>query len=248
MQNFLHLFPKVQQKFSATHCSIWYEWCFQVWKVNIVHILNVFLLVVIFGVVMNDGTEFEPSAASIQKPSSSAHVTQTSMQVLHIIASTLSHSRIYLVYRHFSFKDTLTHAGGCYILSRFWFAIEQGPLVCTSQMEKCIIAVLRLPFRLYLIHSFFSVVDLCMSGISARCNQATVAFLRLLVSTLFFSIMEVACCRAKLLFFCYISPTPCQSGLNWWVLGRLAGNGIIAQLLGKMKQNNSQRRWEDGQI
>lgn len=152
---------------------------------NIVHILNVFLLVVIFGVVKQYAGA----------PHNSIHLE--------------------LVYQHFSFKDTLTHAGGCYILSRFWFAIERGPLVCTSQMEKRIIAVLRLAFRLYLIHSFFSVVDLCMSGISARCNQATVAFLRLLVSTLFFSIMEVACCRAKLLFFYYISPTPCQSGLNW---------------------------------
>ncbi len=27
----------------------------------------------------------------------------------------------------------------------------------------------------------------------------------------------------------------------------LAGNGRIAQLLRRMKQNNSQRRWEDGQ-
>lgn len=39
----------------------------------------------------------------------------------------------------------------------------------------------------------FSVVDLCVSSISARCNQATVAFLRLLISTLVFSIIEVTC-------------------------------------------------------
>lgn len=38
---------------------------------------------------------------------------------------------------------------------------------------------------------------MCVFEISARCNQATVAFLRLLVSTLSFSIMEVACCREK---------------------------------------------------
>lgn len=47
---------------------------------------------------------------------------------------------------------------------------------------------------------FIPVVDLCVSDIGARCNQATVAFLRLLVSTLFFSIMEVACCGAKFFF------------------------------------------------
>lgn len=54
-----------------------------------------------------------------------------------------------------------------------------------------------LVYKLYLKCSFFSVVDLCVNGISARCNQATVAFLRLLISLPFFSIMEVECWRAK---------------------------------------------------
>lgn len=87
---------------------------------------------------------------------------------------------------------------------------------------------------------FFSVVDLCVSGISARCNQATVAFLRLLISTLLFSIMEVACCRAKYFFFLNcITLTPCWFSLRKEGLGMLAGNERIAQLLRRIKQNNS---------
>lgn len=74
--------------------------------------------------------------------------------------------------------------------------------------------------KLYL-PCFFSVVDLCVSGISARCNQATVAFLRLLIFALFFSITEVASNREKILFFncCFLPPMPAYWG--WQLLRRM---------------------------
>lgn len=88
----------------------------------------------------------------------------------------------------------------------------------------------------------FSVVDLYVSGISARCNQATVAFLRLLISTLFFSITQVTWC-SYFIFFKTVFLLPQRKR----DLGVLAGNERIAQLLRRMKQNNSHGRQKDGQ-
>lgn len=102
------------------------------------------------------------------------------------------------------------------------------------KIDGCIKIVLYL--GLYVVPQmrlFFLVVDLCVFGISARCNQATVAFLRLLISTLFFSIMEVECSRAKffLLYFSYPMPVFSEKVR----VGTLSGNGRIAQLLRRMK-------------
>lgn len=73
--------------------------------------------------------------------------------------------------------------------------------------QSCKESYCSLVCKLYL-PCFFSVVDLCVSGISARCNQATVAFLRLLIFVLFFSITEVASNREKILFFKLLFSSP----------------------------------------
>lgn len=61
----------------------------------------------------------------------------------------------------------------------------------------------------------FSVLDLYVSGISARCNQATVAFLRL-IATLFFSITQVTWCSYFIFYFVSLTPEKARPGRACW--------------------------------
>lgn len=104
------------------------------------------------------------------------------------------------------------------------------PLSLTYKLrhEKLIVPVY---YWLHLRYIFF--FFLRMSGVSARCIQATVSFLRLCITTHFCSIMEVAC---------FISMTTYTSEK---VRAGSAGKGRTVRLFGEMKITPSRARRMD---
>lgn len=98
--------------------------------------------------------------------------------------------------------------------------------------------------KLFLKCSFSAVVDLCVSDVSARCNQATVAFFK--IPRLHCLLLNYGGCVLQSYVFLAVFILPVWSEKvreSWACLSGMEE----AQLLRRMKQNNSQRGREDGQ-